>query len=71
MKSRCTKEELLHHIRAQIRRKYKSQVEAAEDMGQSPQYLNLALSGRQKELPVWLIERFGYKKVIVYEKIKY
>jgi hypothetical protein len=70
MKSTCSKGELLKHIRTQIRINYESQVEAAADIGQSPQYLNLALSGRQKEIPSWLAERFGYRKTVVYERIK-
>jgi len=61
---------LLKHIRAQIRREYESQVEAANDMNQSPPYLNMALNGKLKEIPGWLIERFGYRKTVVYERVK-
>jgi len=70
MKSRCSKEELLKHIKAQIRREYESQVAAAADMGQTKQSLYAALNGRTKEIPSWLIERFGYKKVTIYERVK-
>lgn len=70
MKSKCTKEELLKHIKAQIRREYESQVAAAADLGQTKQNLNAALNGKTKEIPSWLIERFGYRKTVVYERVK-
>jgi FKBP-type peptidyl-prolyl cis-trans isomerase (trigger factor) len=70
MKSRCTKEELLKNIKAQIRREYESQVEAAAELGQTKQNLNAVLKGKTKDIPDWLIERYGYRKVTVYERIR-
>ena len=70
MKSKCTKEELLKHIRAQIRIHYESQTAAADDLGQSAQNLSMALKGKTKDIPDWLIERFGYRKTVVYERVK-
>jgi len=70
MKSRCSKEELLIHIAAQIRREYESKVAAAAEFGQTKQNLNAALKGNTKDIPVWLIDRYGYRKVTVYERIK-
>jgi hypothetical protein len=69
MKSRCSKEELLKHIKAQIRREYESQVEAAADLGQTKQNLSAALNGKTKDIPEWLAERFGYRKTVVYERV--
>ena len=70
MKYRCSKEELLKHIKAQIRREYESQVLAAASLGQTKQSLYAALNGKTKDIPEWLIERFGYKKTVVYERVK-
>ena len=70
MKSICTKDELLVHINAQVRRVYERKVDAAADMGQTKQNFYAALKGKTKDIPDWLIERYGYRKVTVYERIK-
>jgi hypothetical protein len=68
MKSRCTKEDLLRHIKAQIKRQHETKTEFAASCGQTAQNLNSAMNSAS--LPDWLIERFGYRKVTVYERVK-
>jgi hypothetical protein len=45
-------------------------VDAAADMGQTKQNFYAALKGKTKDIPDWLIERYGYRKVTLYERIK-
>jgi len=68
MKARCNREELLKDIKAQIKRQYETKTEFAATCGQTAQNLNAAMNS--KSLPDWLIERFGYKKITIYERIK-
>lgn len=68
MKSRCTREELLRHIKAQIKSQYETKTEFAESCGKTAQNLNGAMN--TESLPNWLTERFGYRKTVVYERVK-
>jgi len=68
MKTRCTRDELLEYINRQIRIKYKSKVEFAAECNKTPQSLNSAMNSAS--LPSWLIERFGYRKTVAYERVK-
>jgi len=68
MKSRCTREELLKHIESQIKKQHATKTEFAELCGQTEQNLYAAMT--RPSLPSWLIERFGYRKTVVYERVK-
>ena len=71
MKSRCTKEELVRHIKRLIKKQYETKADFAESCGQTAQNLNAAMYTGRDSLPSWLIQRVGYRKTVIYEKIKY
>jgi hypothetical protein len=69
MKAKCNKEEMLDYINKQLDKSFTSKAMAAAAMNQSPQLLGHVLRGDAKEIPAWLLDRFGYRTTVVYERI--
>lgn len=63
-------EAALKYIRSKLMAEFGSIQKAAIHFGKTPQALNLALIGKQKEIPAYLLRHVGLEKIDDYVKAK-